>query len=182
MEDEKDRQIAFGLSIGLAIAFIAYVIILKVYDVGGERFKGYHLALFLITSFTLLAVEWVFGQRSGYTRKNAINLRDKQSKRLMGIARKYKGAIDSLTARVGSLESEINGLNLSISNLKNQINTLKSKPDYSGFLGHWLIEGNSRFRISKCCGAKSVLPSNRSTSLKCSNCGNEIWNKERETA
>lgn len=181
MEEAKDRLIAFRLSLGLSFAFMVYVIVLFTKDAGNAKFELYHLALFLIASLTLLAVEWVFGKRSGYTRKNAIKLREHQSDRLIRLARTYRKTIEDFKTRLGSLESELNGVRANIKNLEAELAGFKSRPDLSEFLNYFLHDGANRFRISKCCGAKSVLPSNRSTSLNCSKCGKEIWNKSTET-
>ena len=181
MEEAKDRLIAFRLSLGLSFAFMVYVVVLFTNNAGNAKFKLYHLALFLIASITLLAVEWVFGKRSGYQRKNAIKHREKRIHRLVKIAKGYKDNIKEFKTRIGSLESELNGVRANIKNLETELAQFKSKPDLSEFFNYFLHDGSNRFRISKCCGAKSVLPSNRSTSLNCSKCGKEIWNKSTET-
>ena len=178
MEEAQDRLIAFRLSLGLSFAFMAYVVVLFINNAGNAKFELYHLALFLIASLTLLAVEWVFGRRSGYARKNAIKIREYQSSRLIRLARTYRNTIQEFKSRIGSLESELNGVRVNVVNLENKISTLESQHDLSYLYDTWLRDEGGRFRVSRCCGVKSYVKSNRQQSLCCSNCGNEIWKTE----
>lgn len=186
MEDDRHQKTAFYTSIVLTLLFACYV--LWIWNI--EKFDDYLLALFLICTATLLAVEWVFGKRTGYAKKNKIRLREHQSNRLMKIARNMKSTLTEkvveLQQRVGSLESERNGLQQQVNNLKDRLTDLERKGNLTEIaLGYFLIDeenNNQKFRVSDCCHAISYLPSNRATSLNCSECGKLIWTKEKITA
>lgn len=187
---KQDGEIAFWISVSLAVSFVGYGVFLFII----KAIQAHAFGLFLTANFALISIEWVFAKRSkhGTFKINDYWAAEIKKKRGQGVrlAKVLRGQIADLKSNIENLHSRLINLeeterekDTRIETLKRELNGLahaKVVADYSAnafFIEEVPGGQNKKFKICPSCNSKNVLPSNRATAIVCHNCSTLVWQK-----
>lgn len=145
--DLDKAKTAFILSVMTTLAFCGYVI--GLFYINTIDWRG--MLIFLLGTFVLSAVEWVFSIRIGEESHSIVKSWMDKANSLLSEKDALQTQIDSHHQRITSLESELNGERLRAKTQQEQIDHLRMKADLGSKLLRSEIEPE---RI----GGRWVLP------------------------